>query len=449
MSWTTLYLILFFCGMAVSGAGTALILRFVGTRFGADKSDGFRKHHGRDTSRLGGVAVFLSFALGVGWLAAYDSTFLKEWLPVLTGSGLIFLLGLIDDIHPLGAKAKFLGQIVIAIATCAQGLILDQIANPMGGSAIPLPIEIGVALTVLWLVAIPNLINLIDGMDGLSSGIGIFICLTIGIISALAGSSQAGILAIIMAGALLGFLIFNFPPAKIFLGDGGAYFLGFFIASASLKTSETGSVAASLLVVVIALGIPILDTLFALARRGLRGVPLFRADAEHVHHQLLAIGFSKGSVLLLLYGVCAVLSLSGLALFWTPRLAVPIGGTILVVLAISAARLLGYVDSFRDLSGQLRRAMRNRQEVRYAMLLGETLTLEVSRFTDSVSFWKMFDESLQRVGLTRDPSNFENPVATTSVPMLFHDSKENEKNWEAIATAMEPAYSAAKGRFKD
>ena len=348
-----------------------------------------------------------------------------------------------------GAKVKLLGQIIIALTTCAQGLILDQIANPMGGSAIPLPIEIGVALTVLWLVAIPNLINLIDGMDGLSSGIGIFICLTIGIISALAGSSQAGILAIIMAGALLGFLIFNFPPAKIFLGDGGAYFLGFFIASASLKTSETGSVAASLLVVVIALGIPILDTLFALARRGLRGVPLFRADAEHVHHQLLAIGFSKGSVLLLLYGVCAVLSLSGLALFWTPRLAVPIGGTILVVLAISAARLLGYVDSFRDLSGQLRRAMRNRQEVRYAMLLGETLTLEVSRYTDSVSFWKMFDESLQRVGLTRDPSNFENPVATTSVPMLFHDSKENEKNWEAIATAMEPAYSAAKGRFKD
>jgi UDP-GlcNAc:undecaprenyl-phosphate GlcNAc-1-phosphate transferase len=255
-------------------------------------------------------------------------------------------------------------------------------------------------------------------------------------------------IALVVAGALLGFLAFNFPPAKIFLGDGGAYFVGFFIAAASLQSSNKGAVAAALLVVVIALGIPVLDTLFALVRRAVRGVPLFRADAEHVHHRLLELGFSKGSALLTLYSVCAVLSVAGLSLFWARGLAVPIASALLVVLALVAARLLGYVDSVRDVPSQLRRALKNRADVRYATLLGDVLELEAHRDPTPEQFWSRYDETLRRVGLTRDPGEFAGSVLVASNPDLYRVPDDPNKNWAAIAGAMHPGYHAAEARWK-
>ena len=447
MSWTTLYLILFFSGMAVSVLGTVLILKFVGTRFGSDAPDTIRKHHDQETSRLGGFTIFLAFLIGSVWLATSQESFFTEWLSVIVCSSAIFFLGFADDIRPLGAKVKLIGQICIALLACALHLTVERVTNPFSGGAVDLPIIIGVAVTVFWLVALPNLINLIDGMDGLSSGIGMFLCLTLGVISALAGDVQAGMLALIVAGALLGFLTFNFPPAKIFLGDGGAYFIGFFIAAASLKTSNKGSVAAALLVVVVALGIPLLDTLFALLRRAIRGVPLFQADAEHVHHRMLALGFTKGTSLLILYAVCAFLSIGGLSLFWTRGFAVPIGGVALIVLGLTAARLLGYVDDLKDIRGQFRRALSHRADVRYATLLGEALSLEAYQSPDSETFWRHYDETLEKLGLTRDPGSLDTPMHLVTDPDLYREEHAACKNWMAIANAMKPAYSTAVGRF--
>ena len=447
MSWTTLYLILFFSGMAVSVMGTVLILRFVGTRFGADSPDTFRKHHDRETSRLGGFPIFLTFLIGSVWLATSQNSFVTEWLGVIVCSSAIFLLGFVDDIRPLGAKVKLVGQIVVALLACAFHLSVDKITNPISGGSIDLPLAIGVAVTVFWLVAIPNLINLIDGMDGLSSGIGMFLCLTLGVISALAGDVQAGMLALIVGGALLGFLTFNFPPAKIFLGDGGAYFIGFFIAAVSLKTSSKGSVAAALLVVAVALGIPLLDTLFALLRRAIRGVPLFQADAEHVHHRMLAMGFTKGTSLLILYAICAVLSIGGLSLFWTRGYAIPIGGAALVVLGVTAARLLGYVENLKGVRGQFSKAMRHRADVRNATRLGEALSLEAYQCPDPATFWSHYDETLEKVGLSRDSDSLSAPVHLTSDPDIYREECADCKNWTAIANAMKPAYAAAVGRF--
>ncbi len=447
MSWTTLYLILFFSGMAVSVMGTVLILRFIGTRFGADTPDTIRKHHEQETSRLGGFSIFLAFLIGSIWLTTNQEAFFKEWLSVIVCSSAIFFLGFTDDVRPLGAKVKLIGQIAVALLACSLNLTVERVTNPISGGAIELPILIGLAVTVFWLVAIPNLVNLIDGMDGLSSGIGMFLCLTLGVISALNGDVQAGMLSLIVAGALLGFLTFNFPPAKIFLGDGGAYFIGFFIAAASLKTSSKGSVAAALLVVIVALGIPLLDTLFALLRRAIRGVPLFQADAEHVHHRMLALGFSKGSSLLILYAVCAVLSIGGLSLFWTREFAIPIGGATLVVLGVTAARLLGYVENLRGIREQFKRAMRHRADVRYASLLGEALSLEAYQCDDPETFWLHFDETLEKVGLSRDPESLNTPVSLSTNPNLYREESSECKNWEAIANAMKPAYLTAAGRF--
>ena len=185
-------------------------------------------------------------------------------------------------------------------------------------------------------------------MDGLAGGFGLFLCLTLGVIGHFAQMPDVVMASAVMAGALAGFLFFNFPPAKIFLGDGGAYLIGFFVASLSLASSHKGAIVGALLVMIVALGIPILDTTFAILRRAVRGVPLFRADAEHIHHRLILLGFTQGQALLVLYISCAVLSLVGISILLSRGFSTVMVGAALVILALIAARYLGYVRSWRS-----------------------------------------------------------------------------------------------------
>ena len=249
-------------------------------------------------------------------------------------------------------------------------------------------------------MAIPNIINLIDGMDGLATGFGLFLCLTLAFVGHFAGRADVVMMAAVMAGALAGFLMFNFPPAKIFLGDGGAYLIGFFIASVSLSNSQKGYVVGALFVMIVALGVPILDTLFAILRRAVRGVPVFRADAEHIHHRLILLGYSKGQALAVLYAVCALLSLIGISMLLSRGMGSVIGASALALMALMAARYLGYIRSWTSLRQQWNDALRNRREVEFAAAYGRVLELEADRMESAQAFSDLLMTSLRRIGFS-------------------------------------------------
>ncbi|CAN5477105.1 hypothetical protein BH23VER1_BH23VER1_27670 [soil metagenome] len=451
--------IAFFGGLSIAVVATLVLLRMVGTRWGADKPDSVRKVHGRVVSRLGGLPIFLAFILASGWMLIEKPAFFASWAPVLACCTLIFLVGFIDDLRPLGAKVKLVGQLAIAFTAFTMGIGIDMVSNPFGAGSIALSVPISFLVTVAWLVALPNIVNLIDGMDGLASGLGMFLCLTLGVAGVISGQGEVAMIALAMGGALLGFLVFNFPPAKIFLGDGGAYLIGFFVASASLASSQKGAIIAVMLVVMIALGLPILDTAFAIVRRGIRGMPLFRADADHIHHRMLSLGFSKGTAVIALYAVCAALSLVGLSLFWTRGLSLPIAAGTVFLLALLGARYLGYVKTFRDLRNQVSRAFQHRSEIQYATLLGDLMEMEVDRCATSTEFWTRYLDALRRLDLypsaadlgQRTGSDAEwvevrrqhSPSWLLAYPKDFPLTK----NWHGIAHCMVAAFARATERW--
>ena len=259
--------------------------------------EGNRHIHKKATPKLGGVGIFLAFLLGY-MLFGEQSVRMNS---ILMGSFIVILSGLIDDIKPIKATHKFLCHFVAAaIIVFYGGILLDNI------SAFGLNINFGILaypITLLFIVACTNVINLIDGLDGLSSGICSIFYLTIIIIGFYQGryGSLVMLLSMIMLGSTLGFLLHNFNPAKIFAGD-CATFMGFIISIITLLEFK-GPALISFFVPISILGIPILDTLFAIIRRLLKGQPPFKADKEHLHHQLLGMNFSQKTTVLIIYGI--------------------------------------------------------------------------------------------------------------------------------------------------
>src|ERR1035437_9597880 len=265
-------------GMAASISLIAFILQ-ASQRYGlAVRASEPHHTHAIPVPRLGGIAlagamvtVVLVFSCCLG-----TDFFLKNdrWL-VIPSSLAMFGLGLWDDFRALDAKRKLFGQLLIASATYFCGIGIYHFRIPFMDQVIDLGLW-SWPVTVLWLVAMTNLINLIDGVDGLAGGI----CLMLMVLLTYVGNGTASVLFIAagMVGALLGFLWFNFPPARIYMGDSGAYFLGFLIGSLTIVNSQKGTIFAALIAPLFVLALPILDTALAMLRRGLQGLPLFRAD---------------------------------------------------------------------------------------------------------------------------------------------------------------------------
>jgi UDP-GlcNAc:undecaprenyl-phosphate GlcNAc-1-phosphate transferase len=298
-----------------------------------DKPGEERRIHQVPIPRLGGVAIYFSVMLTVTLLIAITGRFPKDaragegLAGIALGGTLIFVLGLIDDLESLPAKVKFLVQLLAGIAAYSLGVRIKSIPLPStmdinlgfchfhGGT----PIELGIwalPLTVIWLVGMANAVNLIDGMDGLAAGVSAISSLTIWSV-ALAPSIDrpyAALAAAVLAGALLGFLRWNFNPARIFLGDSGAYLAGFILGAISITGVIKGAAAATLfvpsaLLAVLILFFPILDTSWAIVRRIATRRSIFSPDAGHIHHRLLRTGMSQKKVAYLIYGVSALLGL--------------------------------------------------------------------------------------------------------------------------------------------
>ena len=290
---------------------TSLIMPFmniIANHIGAiDIPKDDRRVHNKPIPKLGGLGIFLGFLFGY-MLFGIQSI---EMNSILIGSFIIILYGMLDDIKTLDAKYELLGQLIAAATIVFYGQILLTEVTVMGAT-----IEFGILsypITIFFILGCTNVIRLIDGVDGLSSGISSIFYLTIGIIAFFQGRIQTLeiTLTFIMLGATTGFLVHNFYPAKLFAGETGSAFMGFTTAIISLLGYK-GTLLTSVFVPILILAVPILDTLFAIIRRKIKGKPIFEADKEHLHHQFLKKNFSQRKTVLVIYAINILFSIASI-----------------------------------------------------------------------------------------------------------------------------------------
>jgi UDP-GlcNAc:undecaprenyl-phosphate GlcNAc-1-phosphate transferase len=246
-----------------------------------------------------------------------------------------------------------------------------------------------------------NLINLSDGFDGLAGGIGFMVMSLLAYVGLKSGISFTVLMAVGMAGALLAFLFHNFPPAKIYMGDGGAYLLGFQIGVLAIFSSHKGEVAVAMLAPMMALALPIADVSLAILRRGLRGLPIFRPDRKHIHHRLAQLGLSPLKVVLILYGLSLLFLLMGFAVLWSGGRLLPLLAGLSVLVVAVVLRYLGWVRNWFNVAGLIGSANKSRRRVRYALVLAEWLEMEAELADHPATLWQQFVFCARRLDLRR------------------------------------------------
>jgi UDP-GlcNAc:undecaprenyl-phosphate GlcNAc-1-phosphate transferase len=320
-----LYLVL-----ALSSAALALVLTpvigRVSTQLGLVDAPGGRKVHDRSVPRLGGVAVVLSAAIGVAITAAIrpDMIHSPDWMamrPLIAASAVIFLVGLVDDVRGLGVAPKLVFEFAAAVMVMSSGLLIERVT--LLGSTFSLG-WLAWPVTLIWLVGLTNAFNLIDGVDGLAAGIAVLAGGACAAILIVRGHVAEAMLLAALVGAAIGFLCFNFAPASIFLGDSGSLVIGFLLAATAITGWQKGATALATAVPLLIFALPIADSALALARRSVtrprdgRSVgailrQIAKPDRQHIHHRLLAVGWSVRRTVLLLYLITAMLSVLALA----------------------------------------------------------------------------------------------------------------------------------------
>jgi len=320
------FLALFSCSLVLSVVLTPSVRRLA-WRLGVVDKPSARRVNRRPVPRMGGIAVYVAIMLCI---------FFDAWgfrplgMPPLFSGGpmgmpghnqqlfllgmtIVFVTGVIDDCITLSPIQKFVGQVLGAIATVASGLVIDLVVNPIFETGIELG-WLGYPITVIYLVAYTNIFNLIDGLDGLAAGIACIASFTMCIVSSLAIHMDAAALAIIVAGATLGFLRYNFNPASIFLGDSGSLLIGFALGAISLMSVQRIAGLTSIIVPLVIAGIPIIDTLSAIIRRGRAHVSIGQADKGHIHHRLMDEGLNQRETVLFIYGWTAILCIGAIVM---------------------------------------------------------------------------------------------------------------------------------------
>lgn len=272
-----------------------------------------RRVHSKPMPRVGGIAIVISMLLGLGiyYIITKNIPSIalnKKFLGYLLGGIVIFSMGLIDDIVNLKARYKFLFQLAAAFIVYLFGIRISGIKIPFIYTDIINFGWLDLPITLLWIIGITNAINLIDGLDGLAAGISAISATALLIIFITTSASlEAIVITAVLVGATLGFLPYNFNPAKTFMGDVGSNYLGFTLATVSILGFAKGYTILAIIVPIIALGVPIFDTLFAMIRRFLKGQPMLSPDGAHIHHRLLKRGFSQRQAVIFLYTVTSIL----------------------------------------------------------------------------------------------------------------------------------------------
>ena len=330
------YILSFLIAVAVALAITPLVM-LLAKKTGAIDAPDPRKVHKKPIPRIGGIGIYIAFMVSFLTLVDFNQLPMETAdgiIGLLAGGTIVVLVGIIDDYTNLPAKVKLLGQIAAACAVVAFDVRIDFVTDPFGDY---LYLEyFAIPVTIFWLVGLTNTVNLIDGLDGLAAGVATLASVTIMLVALQDELALVAVFTSALAGAATGFLFFNFNPARIFMGDTGSMFLGFTLAGISIIGAVKSAATIALIVPVLALGVPILDTSFAIIRRYRGGVPIFKPDKGHLHHRLLDLGFSQRQAVLLMYVISAILGLSALVLNTVSG-----GMAVAIVICVMAVVLFG------------------------------------------------------------------------------------------------------------
>ncbi|WP_408007888.1 glycosyltransferase family 4 protein [Pseudalkalibacillus sp. A8] len=331
-----LFLTLFICFLS-SVLLTPIVKNFA-IKIGATDQPDKRKVHTKVMPRLGGLAIYLSSLIGF-YLLSPDKQYM---IPLFAASLIIIATGFFDDIFEISPKVKLLGQIIAAGIVIHGGIVVNFINLPFD-----VRLDLGIwsiPLTLIWIIGITNAINLIDGLDGLAAGVSSIVLITISTMAIVNGNMFVVAIGFAVLGSTLGFLVYNFHPAKIFMGDTGSLYLGFIIAVTSLLGFKNITLF-SLLVPIIILGVPISDTIFAIIRRFVNKKPLSSPDKSHLHHCLQRLGFSHPTTVLIIYAMSAIFGIAAVLIEQTTLWGSFLIVTVLLVFIELIVEVVGLIDT--------------------------------------------------------------------------------------------------------
>ena len=418
----TTLLSIFISAMLFSLLLTPLFVR-AAKRFGLMDKPSERKMHVDDIPRGGGMAIFASFFLPFALLLLFPAPifdFLKlnrEMVALVAGAAMAFGMGLWDDFKGLPPPAKLAIQVVAGLIAFAGGLRIVNLYVPMVGG-----IDLGILAlpaTVLWFLLVMNGINLIDGLDGLAAGVSLFVSIVLLAMCVMTGRHLEAMGFAALGGACLGFLRYNFNPATVFMGDCGSYFLGYMLAGLSLMGSIKSQATAALLIPIVALGVPIMDVLWAPVRRFVQGRDIFQADTGHFHHRLVRMGFSHRRAVLVLYGVTVGLGLLAIGIVHArdDRAAL-----ILLLMGLGVFfgfRKLGYLEYLaadkvygwvKDVTDEMGISQERRSFL--------SIQMEISQAATPEKAWEKICEGLERLKFDWAEMRIERPCAAPGDPFV-------------------------------
>lgn len=438
------YLISFVSAALLSLLLTRWVRNVANTRGWVKAPELDRHVHTRAVPRLGGVAICASFMT-----VSAVALFVPKWIgfrfapPTMATFGIlgpaliIFLLGLYDDLHSIGPYRKFGVQALAAVLLYLSGFGIHQLDLFSSGRV--LQTAIGLPLTVLWVLLITNAFNLIDGLDGLAAGSALFSTIVVLAVSLLIPNPMVTCLTIALAGAILGFLRFNFHPASIFLGDSGSLFIGFMLSALALAGSQKAPTMVAVAIPVVSFGLPILDVTLAIVRRFLSGKPLFSGDNDHIHHKLLKRGLSQRAAVLILYLATAGFALLSLFLIHDA------GMIALVLMVIGIGVWLGvqhlHYAEFAELHDLVRRTKKRKQVI--------ANNLEIRRASESLNSSEGFAAICRILKTTLQPAGFDGfelKISSTdglpelSIAPLRYTSDGGLQYWWDDAAGQNPAW---------
>ena len=308
------FIIVFITALIGTAIATPIAIK-IAPKIGAlDIPKDNRRMHDHPIPRFGGIAVFCGIMAGFIRLRPLNT----QLMGLLVATVLMLIVGIADDLKGLSPKLKLAGQLLCAVIVWATGTRVSGITNAFEiGELISFPSAVSFVITIFWIVGITNAVNLVDGLDGLAAGVSMIASLAIACTAYISEKSEMTIMACAVAGACLGFLIYNFHPAKIFMGDAGALQLGFLLSTISLigDTPAKSTTLFATIVPIMILALPIFDTAFAIIRRVANHKPIMQADKGHIHHRLMAMGLGQRKTVLVLYLFCIVTGAAGIS--WT------------------------------------------------------------------------------------------------------------------------------------